>query len=96
MRYMVFDLPAHPGPFDERLAALNQLVAGLGIAVQAVPQQKLLDRAALLALLKKTLKAGGEGWMLHRGASAWAAVSATRSGATRHPWSPPLPTATSA
>lgn len=72
MRYMVFDLPAHPGPFDERLAALNKLVGGLGIGwMQAVPQQKLADRAALLALLKKTVKSGGEGLMLHRGGSLY-------------------------
>lgn len=72
MRYMVFDLPAHPGIFDERLAALDQLIAALHIAwVQAVPQRKLADRAALLALMKQTVKAGGEGLMLHRGASLY-------------------------
>ena len=74
MRYMVFDLPAHPGPFDERLAALEALLGTLGIAwVQAVPQRKLPDRAALLALLKQTVKAGGEGLMLHRGTSLYRA-----------------------
>jgi DNA ligase 1 len=72
MRYMVFDLPTQPGSFDERLAALDALIGALGIAwVQAVPQHKVADRAALLALLKKTVKAGGEGLMLHRGASLY-------------------------
>ena len=72
MRYMVFDLPAHPGPFDERLAALNALIGALGLPwVQAVPQDKVADAASLLALLKKTVKAGGEGLMLHRGASLY-------------------------
>jgi DNA ligase 1 len=72
MRYMVFDLPGHPGPFDERLAALSALVAALGLPwVQAVPQHKVADAAALRALLKKTVKAGGEGLMLHRGASLY-------------------------
>jgi DNA ligase-1 len=74
MRYMVFDLPAHPGPFDERLAALNALIGALGLPwVQAVPQHKVADAAALHALLKKTVKAGGEGLMLHRGASLYRA-----------------------
>ena len=72
MRYMVFDLPTHPGPFDERLAALDALVASLAVAwVQAVPQRKVADRAELLALLKKIVQAGGEGLMLHRGASLY-------------------------
>lgn len=72
MRYMVFDLPSHPGAFDERLAALDKLIATLRLPwVQAVPQRKLADRAALLALMKQTVKAGGEGLMLHRGASLY-------------------------
>jgi DNA ligase-1 len=72
MRYMVFDLPAHPGPFDERLAALNALIGALGLPwVQAVPQHKVADAAALMTLMKKTVKAGGEGLMLHRGASLY-------------------------
>ena len=72
MRYMVFDLPAHPGTFDERLGALNELLHALDLSwVQAVPQRKVDDRAALLALLKKTVKAGGEGLMLHRGNSLY-------------------------
>lgn len=75
MRYMVFDLPAHPGSFDARLAALDKLIAALDIAwVRAVPQRKLTDRAALLALMKQTVKAGGEGLMLHRGASLYRGV----------------------
>ena len=72
MRYMVFDLPAHAGSFDARLAALEKLIAALGIAwVLAVPQRKLADRAALRALMKATVDAGGEGLMLHRGASLY-------------------------
>jgi len=74
MRYMVFDLPGHPGPFDERIAALNKLLTELGIAwVQAVEQRKVADRRALQALLKATVNAGGEGLMLHRGDSLYRA-----------------------
>ena len=70
IRYMVFDLPAHPGPFDERIPALQQLLAGLGVSwVQPVVQRKVTDRAALRALFRKTINEGGEGLMLHRGNS---------------------------
>jgi DNA ligase-1 len=42
MRFMVFDLPAHPGHFDERLAALRSTVAAIGQPwVVAVPQRKV-------------------------------------------------------
>ncbi|BEP96689.1 DNA ligase [Acidovorax sp. A79] len=72
MRLMVFDLPRHGGTFDERLAALNALVAGIGQPwVQAVPQQRVASDAALQSLLQRTVRAGGEGLMLHRGASLY-------------------------
>ena len=72
MRYMVFDLPAHPGPFDERLPALQAAVARIGQTwVQAVPQQRVATDAALQALLQRTVRAGGEGLMLHKGSSLY-------------------------
>jgi len=72
MRYMVFDLPAHPGTFDDRIPALQRLLADLGLPwVQPVAQRKVADRAALQALLNKTVHGGGEGLMLHRGASLY-------------------------
>ncbi len=72
MRFLVFDLPAHPGPFDERLPALQQVVARLNRPwVQAVAQWKVTDTHALQACLQRTVKAGGEGLMLHRGASRY-------------------------
>ncbi len=74
IRYMVFDLPAHPGPFDERIPALQGLLAELGVAwVQPVSQRKVADRAALIALFRKTVDGGGEGLMLHRGSSLYRA-----------------------
>ena len=86
MRYMVFDLPAHPGNFDERLAALERLLQALGVAwVQLVPQRKLPDRAALLALLKQTVKAGGEGLMLHTWASPAPTCTSTPASAPAAP-----------
>ena len=72
MRFMVFDLPQHGGSFDERLPALNALVRGLNQPwVQAVPQQRVASDAALQALLQRTVRAGGEGLMLHRGSSLY-------------------------
>lgn len=74
MRFMVFDLPRHGGTFDERLPALTRLVEGIGQPwVQAVPQRKVAADAALQALLQRTVRAGGEGLMLHRGASLYRA-----------------------
>jgi len=72
MRFMVFDLPAHGGVFDERLAALKALVASIQQDwVQAVPQQRVATDAALQALLQRTVRAGGEGLMLHKGGSLY-------------------------
>jgi DNA ligase-1 len=72
MRFMVFDLPRHAGSFDERIPALNALVASIGQPwVQAVPQTRVASDAALQALLQRTVRAGGEGLMLHRGASLY-------------------------
>ena len=74
MRFMVFDLPAHGGTFDQRLPALNKLVEALDQPwVQAVPQQRVASDAALQKLLLRTVRAGGEGLMLHRGASMYRA-----------------------
>lgn len=74
MRFMVFDLPAHGGTFDQRLPELNKLVESLDQPwVQAVPQQRVASDAALQKLLLRTVRAGGEGLMLHRGASMYRA-----------------------
>lgn len=72
MRFMVFDLPQHGGTFDERIPALNALVSSIGQPwVQAVPQQRVANSAALQLLLRRTVRAGGEGLMLHRGGSLY-------------------------
>ena len=72
IRFMVFDVPQHGGVFDERLPALQALVRRIGQPwVQAVPQQRTANDAALQALLHKTVRAGGEGLMLHRGTSLY-------------------------
>ncbi|WP_421955349.1 DNA ligase [Polaromonas sp.] len=72
MRFMVFDLPAQPGSFTERIPPLNALVAQIKQPwVVAVAQYRVADHAALQAQLKKTVKLGGEGLMLHRGDSLY-------------------------
>ena len=74
LRYMVFDLPAHPGSFDERLAALRAAVSALDHTwIQAVPQRKVAGDAELQALLREVVRGGGEWLMLHRGASLYRA-----------------------
>lgn len=74
MRFMVFDLPAQGGPFTERIPVLNRLIATLALPwVQPVAQTRVANHQALQALLTKTVRLGGEGLMLHRGASLYRA-----------------------
>ncbi len=74
VRFMVFDLPRHGGTLDERLPALASVVERIGQPwVQAVPQRRVATDAALQAMLQRTVRAGGEGLMLHRGASLYRA-----------------------
>ena len=73
MRFMVFDLPAHGGRFSERLNALKPLVDELKQPwVLAVAQSRPSGSEALQTLLTRTVMDGGEGLMLHRGASLYA------------------------
>jgi DNA ligase-1 len=74
IHFMVFDLPAHPGVFDERDAALQQIVARVGQPwLQHVVQLRISDHDALQAMLERIVAQGGEGLMLHRGASLYRA-----------------------
>jgi DNA ligase-1 len=74
MRFMVFDLPAHGGPFTDRLAALDALLDRLAVPwLQAVTHFRVADRAALEATLDEVVAEGGEGLMLHRGSSLYRA-----------------------
>ena len=72
MRFMVFDLPAQAGTFTERMPVLNGIVSQIDQHwVKAVLQQKVASHQALQILLAKTVRNGGEGLMLHRGASLY-------------------------
>lgn len=66
VRFMVFDLPAHPGRFAEREAAMRALVARTGHPqLAAVAQTTVASRTALDARLARVVAEGGEGLMLH-------------------------------
>ncbi len=72
IRFMVFDLPAAPGPFDQRLGKLRQLIAERGIPwLRAVEQFRVKNENNLMRRLRAVTDAGGEGLMLHRGASLY-------------------------
>lgn len=71
--YQLFELPGAPGPFEDRAQALAALVAHSGwSALQAVPQERVADRAALQRRLRQVVAAGGEGLMLHRADAPYA------------------------
>jgi DNA ligase 1 len=74
MRFMVFDLPAHGGPFDARIPALQQLLATAPPWLAPVPQFRLGDDAALQRRLRDIVRQGGEGLMLHRGDALYRGV----------------------
>jgi DNA ligase-1 len=72
IRFMVFDLPAQPGDFTARLAALRKLLPLTAAPwVLPVPQERATTHQDLQALLDKTVRMGGEGLMLHRGSSVY-------------------------
>jgi len=74
LRFMVFDLPAHGGPFQARIPAIQAVVHQLGQSwVLAVPQEMATTERALLERLNRTVQAGGEGLMLHHGATLYTA-----------------------
>lgn len=75
IRFMVFDLPAHPGVFTERIEAYGRLVRRIDQAwVQAVPQERVGSHTELMARLDRMVRDGGEGLMLHRGDAPYRAA----------------------
>jgi DNA ligase-1 len=75
MRFMVFDLPSHPGVFSERIRSYTRHVEQLNQPwVQAVTQERIGSHASLLKRLDQMVRAGGEGLMLHRGDALYRAL----------------------
>ena len=72
LQFMVFDLPAQGGTFTQRIPLIEKLVTQINQPwVKAVVQLRVADHLALQRVLTKTVKSGGEGLMLHRGASLY-------------------------
>lgn len=66
MRFMVFDLPEHPGPFEQRVAAIRSRLAEARVGwLRPVEQHRVADSADLDARMRAVVDAGGEGLMLH-------------------------------
>lgn len=65
LRYMVFDLPGHSGPFTQRQQALARTIARLQQAwVQAAPQWQVASHEELQRQLQQLSQQGAEGLML--------------------------------
>lgn len=70
VKLQLFDLPAHPGNFSERLTALGELTAAVdNPQIRLVEQRLGLSRGEIDQLLEQTRRAGGEGLMLHHSAA---------------------------
>jgi DNA ligase 1 len=66
VKYMVFELPAGTGTFEQRTAQMIDIIkTAAWPALQAVAQFRLANHAALQARLKSVTAAGAEGLMLH-------------------------------
>lgn len=66
LRFHAFDLPAHPGSFEQRHAALATLLSRHRTPHLAlVAQERLTDAVALQERLQQILAAGGEGLIAH-------------------------------
>ena len=72
LHYMVFELPGADGTFDQRAAVLRTLAAQAAWdGLQAVPQTRVANAAALKARLAEVVRGGGEGLMLHEPAALY-------------------------
>ena len=66
LHFKVFDLPAHGGPFEQRVQAMRAVLLPLDIPwLQPVEQFRVRDEAELEARLAAVMALGGEGLMLH-------------------------------
>lgn len=72
VRYMVFDLPSHAGPFSERVRALEALlVRAASTTLAPVRQWQIQDEVSLERELAAIVRAGGEGLILHKADSLY-------------------------
>ena len=74
IRFMVFDLPSSPATFDRRLQRLRGMFETVASPYVALVEQfRVAGRAELMERLERVVADGGEGLMLHRGSSLYAA-----------------------
>ena len=74
IRFMVFDLPASPAPFDERLQRMREMFESIeSPRITLIEQFRVADHGALMETLARVVGGGGEGLMLHRGSSLYTA-----------------------
>ena len=72
MNYMVYELPAAPGSFEQRYAVMRELLAGsTWPGLRVAEQTRVGDRRQLDARLAETVHAGGEGLVLHEAAAPY-------------------------
>jgi DNA ligase-1 len=72
VRYMIFELPDAPGSFTDRVEQIQRVTAAANRPwLQAIPQFRLSDAAALQKKLRDVVRGGGEGLMLHRDDAAY-------------------------
>lgn len=65
-RFMVFDLPGHPGHFAGRVLGMRALLADPRVPwLRPVPQWRVGSQSQLDRQLREVVAAGGEGLMLH-------------------------------
>jgi DNA ligase-1 len=72
VRYMIFELPDAPGSFSDRVEQIKAVTVVANLPwLQAVPQFRVPDAAALQKNLHDIVRSGGEGLMLHRADAAY-------------------------
>jgi len=70
--FNVFDLPMHPGPFEERMEALEKLVTEFGsLKVKFVKQIKITSKEHRDSFYNEIISNGGEGIMLRKPGSLY-------------------------
>lgn len=72
VKFYVFDLPNQPIAFNKRLELLEHIVQTRNFpTLKMVPHFKVQTHSALMHTMNKVTKDGGEGLMLHKGASLY-------------------------
>ncbi|GJL55944.1 MAG: ATP-dependent DNA ligase [Nitrospirales bacterium] len=73
LRLMVFDLPDHGGPFDQRVVVMRRMIKQADSSYLAmIEQQMVTSEDDLQRRLADVLDRGGEGLILHRKAARYA------------------------